>query len=234
MTQPKTSDSRDADAPRRARASSEEMFRRELAHSRRVRTLKIALPSLAALMVATFLAYSWVVPENLYFGIDGAALRDGKLVMAEPKLEGVNASDMPYTMTAKRAIQDISNSSVVELEDILADLPVDGTNRATIEAARGIYNRADNTLDVTSDMRVVSQSGLKALLRSADIDIASGNLTTDEPVRVEVEGTLVTADSMQITERGKVVVFDRRVRMVIDGSKVNTASNQTGASNEQN
>ena len=81
-------------------------------------------------------------------------------------------------------------------------------------------------------MRIVSDNGMTALFQSADIDIDSGDLTTDKPVKVDLEGMSVTADSMSVTERGKVIVFDRRVRMRIDGSKVRTASPDIGASNE--
>ena len=222
----------DARRATRSPLSSAEIFRREMRHSRRIRILKIALPSLAVLMVAIFAAYSWIVPEGAFFGIDGAALRDGKLVMSKPRLDGVTGNDKPYRMTATRAVQDISNTDIVELEEIRADLPVNDKNRAIVEAASGIFDRANNTLDITSAMRIVSDNGMTALFQSADIDIDSGDLTTDKPVKVDLEGMSVTADSMSVTERGKVIVFDRRVRMRIDGSKVRTASPDIGASNE--
>ena len=67
-------------------------------------------------------------------------------------------------------MQDISNTDIVELEEIRADLPVNDKNRAIVEAARGTFDRANNTLDITSAMRIVSDNGMTALFQSADID----------------------------------------------------------------
>jgi lipopolysaccharide export system protein LptC len=45
-------------------------------------------------------------------------------------------------------------------------------------------------------------------------------MSTDQPVRVENDNSSITADSMQISENGKVMTFEKRVRLVIQPTKL--------------
>ena len=64
-------------------------FARAERHSRRVRRLKLWLPGLAIAGIGGFVAWSYLsVPFVDGVEIQGAAVTDGKLVMANPKLDG--------------------------------------------------------------------------------------------------------------------------------------------------
>ncbi|TGV93934.1 LPS export ABC transporter periplasmic protein LptC, partial [Mesorhizobium sp. M2E.F.Ca.ET.154.01.1.1] len=64
-------------------------FDRARRHSRRVRVLKFAVPLLAAAIAIAFPIYSYLAaPVSISVQADGTAFSDGKLVMANPKLNG--------------------------------------------------------------------------------------------------------------------------------------------------
>ncbi len=207
-------------------------FERARRHSLRVRFLKGALPLLAVLMAVGFVGYSYfVTPASVAIVTDGSAYSDGKLVMANPKLEGFTKDDRPYKMNASRAIQDVKNESVVQLEGINAKLPIDKQNWAMVDAQHGTYDREKNTLDITSEMVITTADGMVAKLKSAFLDIGKGGMKTDDPIYIEAKGTKITSDSMTILENGKVLVFEKRVRMNIDPTRLKSEESAGGGQN---
>lgn len=205
-------------------------FARAEKHSRKVRLLKTALPALAVAMAVAFVAYSYraSIPDQVAVSAEGAAYSDGKLVMANPKLDGFTKENRPYKMTAARAIQDFQNEGIVELEGINATLPVDKDNWASVTAPSGIYDRDKNTLVIDSVMTVTTSDGMVAKFKSAQLDIGKGGMKTDEAVDIQLKGGQITSDSLTILENGKVMIFEDRVRMNIDPRRLKTAQNTSG------
>src|SRR5690606_41120369 len=120
-----------------------------------------------------------------------------------------------YSMTAKRAVQDIGDTSRIDLEGIDARLPFETSNWITVAARTGAYDRAANTLKLGEDVVVTTDTGVKAKLRSANVDIASGSINTTDPVDITLDGAKLQAETMTIRENGAVLIFDRRVHMAI-------------------
>ena len=208
---------------------SREAFARAQRHSRTVRVLKSALPVLAAAMALGFLGYSYVMtPGSVAVKADGSAISDGKLVMANPKLDGFTKDNRPYSMNALRAIQDFQNEGVVQLEGISARLPIDAENWATIDAEGGVYDRDKNTLEIDTEITVETADGMTAKLQSATIDIGAGGMTTDDPVDIRMDGATITSDTMAIRENGKVLLFEKRVRMDIDPQRLKATQQANG------
>lgn len=209
----------------------DDAFRRARQHSRLVRALKVALPISAALVVAGFVAASYLGgPGELSVDVTSTAFSDGKLVMANPKLEGLNRDNRPYTMTAGRAVQESAASGLFHLEDIDAKLPIDADNWATVGSASAIYDRDKNTIEFTSDMLLTTTDGLVANLKSAFIDMTKGDMTTKKPVDIKLAaGRRVAAGSMTVLENGKVLIFEDRVRVAIEPQA--TESRNTGGGN---
>lgn len=217
------------------RMSARELeFARARAHSKVIRLLKWIFPIAGVLTTAAFSVYTILsrVPE-LTYDISASAYADGKLVMASPKLDGVTSDNRPYSMTAARAIQDMKQEGIIELVEIAAKLPIDVTNSASIVAARGVYDSQKNTLDVTTPVTVETTSGMVAKLQSAFLEMDKGLLTTPKPVVITVKGAKVTSDTMSILENGKVLVFEKRVRMDIDPKQMR-ATEQAGDQNAGN
>ena len=216
------------------REAFERAYRRAQRHSRRVRILKIALPGLALLLVAGVGAYALIgLPGGVSVNLGGTTLEGGRLVMANPELDGYTPDDRPYSMRAERAIQDVGNTSVIQLERIGARLPIDAANWADVDAERGVFDREANTLELSEGVTVTMDTGMTATLRSATVDIGLGVMSTAEPVEINMEGSRLSADSMRVSERGGVLVFENRVRMQVDLQRLERAQTSGGTSNAQ-
>lgn len=197
------------------------MFKAAQRHSVRVRVLKTALPVAAIALGAVFSWYTFLATPATPVKVevnDGG--ESGKLVMSNPQLNGYTKDNRPYSMVATRAVQDAKTSGAIALEGISAELPVGEKGNAKIEAASGVYDNANGRLQLDKDFTVITDEGLRAVMRNADVNLKSGQVTTKNPVDIRNGGTQITAGGMQIKESGKVVLFDNTVRVVIDGSAV--------------
>ena len=217
------SKSRDAPSgPKGRDGRVERAFAEARRHSGRVRLLKVALPAAALLMIAGFAAKSWLsAPTGLPIDLRALAIEDGRLVMTDPRLDGLTGRDgRPYSMTATRAVQDLGMSARIDLEGIDARLPVDDRGWMNVSAPSGVFDREANRLDIDSELTIVGDDGLRAVFQSAVVDMTSGSLETADPVDITLQGAHITADSMTIRDRGAVLTFDNRVRMQIEGGRL--------------
>ena len=201
-------------------------------HSRRVRVLKFAVPLIAAVIAVAFPVYSYLAaPVSISVQADGSAFADGKLVMANPKLNGFTKQNLPYSLTALRAIQDVGKQGIIDLEGINAKLPISADNVASVNATRGIYNRDGNTMNLTSDVTITTSDGMQANFKSVFLDMGKGTMKTGDPVDVSRGGSRITADSMSVQDNGKILVFENKVRVNIDSAALKTAEGNSGETN---
>lgn len=208
--------SRAATRIERGYARTQQAFARAQRHSRRIRILKIVVPAAAAMIAVGFFAISYLLtPKSTELVSTSSAMADGKLVMANPKMEGVTSDNRSYAMNAIRAIQDMKTPNIIELEELSARLPIGADAWATVDAPHGTYDRTVNTIDFRSPFMVKTTEGLAIAFQSAFLDIGKGEVTTSQPVDITLNGTRIQADSMSVRDKGKQLVFEHRVRVVL-------------------
>lgn len=195
-------------------------------HSRRVRLLKGVLPVLALVMAGAFAVFTIrAAPPGVSIESASASVSKGELVMANPRLAGFTKDNLPYSMVARRAIQAIKNEDIVRLEEIDARVPLSRTSWATIDTDRGVYDRVNNTLEITTPVNVTTTEGTSMKLEAAFLDIGKGLLTTDRPVDILLDGSRIEAQSMTASDKGSRILFENRVKVTIDPQKMTSARN---------
>ncbi|MFK4825182.1 LPS export ABC transporter periplasmic protein LptC [Paenochrobactrum sp. BZR 588] len=210
----------DANARRGMRFGASEkavsVFQAAQRHSTRVKILKIGLPIAAVLVGAVFSWFTFLATPASTVKVNlGDGLEDGKLVMANPNLNGFTKENRPYNLTATKAIQDVKNEGIITLEGISAKLPVGAQSQATINAKNGVYDNVNGRMKLIGDFVVTTTDGLTAKMRSADVNIATGQIMTDNPVDIQSGTTHIQANKMQVQSSGDVVVFEDEVHLTI-------------------
>ncbi len=191
-------------------------FQKAAAHSGLVRFLKIFLPILAILIIL-LIAGALVVRQFMLPNLDigNIEMNDGKLIMENPKLNGVDQNQRPYNLSADRAIQDASNPSVVELQRIIATLPMEQNLTADITAGNGVYDAEAKTLQLKERVTVQTSDGMSIELMDADVDIASGAMTTNSPIKATSPEADIASSSMIVDKSGERLIFEGNVRMTL-------------------
>lgn len=196
-------------------------FARAQRHSRWVRFCKVAIP-LGALVgiggvgfVALFDPFRSV--EGLTLG--PVSVSGTQVTMEAPKLTGYRDDLRPYEVTASEAVQDVRKPNLVELKNMKARIVTDDQGGAAhLEATSGTLDTRTEKMELRENVRVRTDSGQEALLRSASINFKAGTVVSKEPVTVSLGNGVIKANGLTVTDHGKVMHFQGRVQTVFESA----------------
>ncbi|MGL4240743.1 MAG: LPS export ABC transporter periplasmic protein LptC [Beijerinckiaceae bacterium] len=199
------------------RDGATDAYRSALAHSRRVRFLRKAIPIACAIGLAGPVLWGLIAPfarTAADVNVGAVAISGTKIKMESPKLSGFKKDQKAYEVTAREAIQDLKQPTIVELNNINGRMEQESNSFARITADWGRFDQSADRLDVKGSIRLRTDKGQEADLLSARVDMKSGDMSTQEPVEIRSKNGTINADSMVVRENGKVAVFEGRVRSV--------------------
>ncbi|KAB1075812.1 lipopolysaccharide-assembly, LptC-related protein [Methylobacterium planeticum] len=202
--------------PRRTRAHA-----RARSHSAQVKTLRRLIPVAAGAAVLLLGAATLFNPFGTLapsVAIGPVSLSGTKVRMENPRLSGFRKNDRGYEVTAAAALQDVRKPSLIELEAMRGHIATDDKGGiARIEAATGLFDTSRESLTLERDIRLWTDKGEEARLKSAAVDFKAGTVTSREAVTVTVPSGAVVADSLDVVDNGKVISFIGNVRTVFNG-----------------
>ena len=216
--------------------AKERAYKNAQSHSRRVRWVKRLLPVFATGIVCVVVATIYISRPNSSFGIDlpNTTLSDGKLVMANPNLDGFTNEDRPYRVSAKRAIQDLAVQDALELEELSAVVELEDGQSARLTSSIGRFVSNANTLNLPSETILTTSDGLRATLGQADINIKTGSVEARNSIKIDNSESVITAESMQIENGGKRIFFEENVRLVLQPKSNDIGAEETETSRTAN
>jgi len=219
-------------------AQMQRRFARAARHSARVRLLRWVIPVAVIVAMLAIVAVSVFNPfrvlSKLPLQIDNLVVSGTKITMESPHLAGFTPDNRPYEVWAKTATQDLTKPDKVDLNGIRAKVEMEDRSLLTMDARDGKFDTKAQLLDLRRDIVLQSSTGYEARLSSAQVDIAAGDVASDEPVWVKLLNGTLDANRLRIVERGEVVRFEGGVSMTLmmDGSPVpgaaGTAASATG------
>jgi lipopolysaccharide export system protein LptC len=193
----------------------EQAFAKARRRSARVRRLRLTILIGGLGTVAVMVAIAVFNPFATKFGsLSFSALSvDGtKIVMERPKLAGFRNDGQAYVLTAKRALQDMKQPTVVELEKVDGEIGTAGGEPTHVTADSGIYDSTGERMELSNNVRI-KNGRTEVLLRSGKFDFKSGAYGSDEPVEVRVsDGTTIFSDRATAINHGQELTFDGHVK----------------------
>ncbi len=147
-----------------------------------------------------------------------AEVRPDALHIVEPRYQGVDEQNRPYTVTADSALQ-AGHQELVQLRRPRADLLLNDGGWIYLESRDGQYDRPRNLLDLAGRVTIHHDDGTQFVTERAALDIAGGNAEGDVPVAAQGPFGTLTAEGFRLRDRGQVVVFTGRSRVVLEGSE---------------
>jgi lipopolysaccharide export system protein LptC len=213
-------------APSSARASArriaiapprdrEQDFARAKRRSARVRILRAAiliggLGSVAAMFgIAVFDRLSIKLGALTF---NALSVEGTKVVMERPKLAGFRNDGQPYLLTAERALQDVKQPTIVELQRIDGEIGMAGGEATHLTADTGIYDSMREHMDLSNNVWI-KNSRFDVSLRRASFDFKSGAYESDDPVEVHAgDGTTIFADRAAARNNGQELTFEGHVK----------------------
>ncbi|CBI75696.1 conserved protein of unknown function [Bartonella clarridgeiae 73] len=187
-------------------------------HSYQVRLLRICLP-IFALIIA--LVFCWFTFFSIFVPFDNVLLRHeeekiAQLTMLNPRLEGYTNFYKPYWIKAEKAFQDRKSSGIIGLKNITAELPTGKQGQLFINAEEGAYDNINSRLQLDKPFTVTTKDGIIAQFMTANINLSTNQLNTDQPVNIQSTGFHLMANALQVCEKEQVMYFQRGVHIILD------------------
>ncbi len=188
-------------------------------HSARVRLLKRAIPLGSGLAVISVVLIGIFDPFRSIgaVSIGPVNLSGTRITMDQPRLTGFRVKDAkPYEVSAESATQDIRRPTVVEMKKLVARVELENQESVRLVADTGIYDTSKEQIELNDNVRVQSARGYDARLATAFVDFKAGSVRSDRPVEVRFTDGSVRSDRLHITDGGKRLAFEGRVKAVFD------------------
>jgi lipopolysaccharide export system protein LptC len=204
-------------------------FRAARQHSRVIAALRRLVPGFALLLVIGFVVTSFLDMKGLTeptFDSSGMAVSGSTITMDQPKLTGFNSERRAYEVIASRAEQDIGSPQKIDLSQLAARMQLAGDGWARLESNQGFLDNDAQKLKLNKDVVVTSNTGYTADMTSADVDLESGRVVSEEPVKVTLEAGTINSDRLEIRDGGDLIIFQGRVRMNLKPGKTAAKGNK--------
>ena len=200
-------------------AALERRFAAAKRHSTLVRILRKAIPAAIAASMLVILGISLFNPfrmlDALPIDMANVVVSGTKITMQSPHMAGFTPDRRPYEVSAKTAMQDVTNPSLIELDTIRSKIEMEDKSIVQLSARRGHFRSREQLLDLYDDVLLKSAT-YEARLQQASVDMAKGTIVSDKPVNVKmIDGTL-DAQKLEITGKGESMVFYGGVTMILN------------------
>jgi lipopolysaccharide export system protein LptC len=215
------------------RADGNRVFRSAARHSRLVRFLRFAIPAVILIIAAVILVATFFNPFRLItaFPIDpGKVTFSGTKVRMElPRVTGFTTDQRPYELTARAAIQDLTNLEILELNEITAKVELRDGHRVDITSINGVYDTKAEVLRLKDHIIVNSTSGYEGRLSEATVHTSSGDIVSESPVEVKLPNGVLTANRLEVWQNGAIIKFTGDVEMNLKPEQMRPAAQDTAS-----
>lgn len=200
-------------APRDAGVAVAKLLRRR----RFVHFMKFVLPLFALGTVAAVIAWPQLAKRHamLPLSFSDVESANAALVMNNPRYRGTDAKSQPYLVTADRAVQDPEDDQQVTLDSVRADLSANDGSWWSLTANTGLYHGGRRLLHLFGDVTVFGDNGYEMHGTTAEIDLATSQLSSDDKVWGQSGVGLIRANGLRVYEKGRVIVFINGVNTTI-------------------
>jgi len=179
-------------------------------HTRMVLTMRLALPALAALLLACLAFWTQFGGESGLFRLTfnpGHREEFSALTMSNPHFEGVDQQQRPFSVMARKAIQMDKSGDVMELEAPEADVTTQDGAWLAINADSGRFMRVAQKLDLDGAVSLFHDQGFELHTSDVEVDLAASSAHTNRPVQGQGPSGNMTADGLDVFDGGKRIVL---------------------------
>ena len=205
------SDHQGIEIPRHQFSRAQKAARR---HSILVHILRWLFPGIGLLILAVMVGLVILFNVLSGFGAANVMLTSDGLVMDHPELSG-HDGERSYKVTARRAIQRLSDPRIIDLETIKADIVLGEDESAEIIALKGTYNNAAETLRLFEGIQIEWSEGYKVDLSEVEVDLKKGGMSTSEPVSIRSDQGHIVSGKLSYDQDKGLVRFSDGVKLTL-------------------
>jgi lipopolysaccharide export system protein LptC len=190
--------------------------------------MRIAIPAIILFIATLIVAATFFNPFRLIspFPIDpGKVSFSGtKVVMELPRVTGFTTDQRPYELTARAAVQDLTQLDVLELKELRAKVDLKDGQHVNITSINGVYDTKAEILKLNDHIVVTSTSGYEGRLSEATVHTSTGNIVSDSPVDIKLPNGVLNANRLEVRDNGAFIKFSGGVVMTVNPDQLRGAN----------
>ena len=188
-------------------------FERWRRRSRMIRRLRVILPSLIGLILATMAGF---ILHTTFLGRDAAPREaDAPIQLVNPRFVGKDDKGRAFVLTAATAVRDENDYQRVLLDKPALILDAEGINPTRVTAKSGVYREDRRVLNLDGGVTMSGQDTTFDTLSSI-FNTATGELEGQGEISGSSSLCEITAKSYGVYDKGERLVFKGGVRGRID------------------
>ncbi|MDP8998270.1 MAG: LPS export ABC transporter periplasmic protein LptC [Pseudomonadota bacterium] len=133
---------------------------------------------------------------------------------------GIDINNKPFSVKALQGVQDSTDETLMHLKTVTGAFVRREGGEVQVIADNADYELKTKDLMVTGNVRFEEPGRYVAKLSSATVNLERQRIVTKEPVQVVTSGATVSADSMETSEDGKLVILRGHVKAQFAGGVV--------------
>jgi lipopolysaccharide export system protein LptC len=187
-------------------------------YSRFVTAMKFLLPLLAAGLIVLLAVWSQIRIEDGRFRIGMASIAPtdiDRLSMVNPRFQGIDDQNRPFTVTAAEASQVKNNEDLIELVRPQADITMENGNWMAVSADSGRYQRSTRHLELEGQVSLFQDQGYELHVESIAVDIAGGNAISETGVTGQGPTGELSGEGLKIAGKGAVIELTGKSRVLL-------------------
>ena len=140
--------------------------------------------------------------------------KSGEVELTGAVYRGQTARGEPYEIVADTARE--RDTGQVDLSAPAAEVKQASGDVVNITSQTGVYFPKRSEIDLAGDVVIISKdTGLVMTSQAITANLDSGEMVSNQTVRVENNSGFVVADSMQVKERGDRIIFAGNPRLIL-------------------
>lgn len=140
-------------------------------------------------------------------------MEDSAPNMINPRYQGLDSQNRPFTITADIATQ--VDSEHVTLKNLNADMTVKDSAWLALSAKDGHLALKTKQLELARDIYMFYEGGYEMRAQKAHVDMQKGEVQGQSAVEGQGPPGLLSADNFAIYDEGKRLVFTGHVKLTI-------------------
>jgi lipopolysaccharide export system protein LptC len=136
---------------------------------------------------------------------------------------GRDSNNQPFEIRAAEGEQDKAAENLINMKTVTGDFKRPSGTTLDIASKQGVFDRKLNELQLTGDVTFNEGQRFKARMDKASVNMTDQTLKSQSPVKVDMQGTKIEADSLTVTQNGTRIQFKGGVK-----ARFNTGPKATG------
>jgi lipopolysaccharide export system protein LptC len=127
-------------------------------------------------------------------------------------ISGRDKANRPFEISAKSGEQDKILAHLVHMQNVESVFERANGAKLDVTSDTGQYDRKSKALELSGNVVFSEGVRFKAMMTKAAINTEDQSLASKSPVKVDIQGTLIEAESLTVTENGTRILFKGGVK----------------------